>query len=48
MPANRTSPSKTGGHGKTAQRARYVELARHGPSVGEICNILEIVRRTGT
>jgi IS30 family transposase len=48
MPARRTTQSKTGAQGKTAQRARYVELARQGLSNGEICHILGIVRRTGT
>jgi len=48
MVARSKKHSKTGTEGKTAERARYVELARQGLSNGEICRMLGIFRRTGT
>jgi transposase, IS30 family len=44
----RVSQKMVGPVGKTAERARYVELTRQGLNNAEICRILGIGRETGS
>jgi hypothetical protein len=44
----RLSQKMAGGPGKTAERARYIQLTRQGLNNAEICRMLGIERKTGS
>ena len=48
MSSSRVVQKMVGQSGKTAERARYVELTRQGLNNSEICRILGIGRKTGS
>ena len=48
MSSSRVVQKMVGQAGKTAERARYVELTRQGLNNSEICRILGIGRKTGS